>query len=101
MPLQRVTSLRRRAQADVHAASHWLRFGSIVQTTLDAETIQTTSALEVFLNDVRYIDPRFTYLLTTAACCGCRPRGQSLQCMHHCRVSVVDETEGQCTPSVI
>jgi len=78
MPLQRVTSLRRRAQADVHAASHWLRFGSIVQTTVDAETIQTT-----------------------AACCGCRARGRSLQCMHHCRVSVVDETEGQRTPPVI
>jgi len=25
---------------------------------------QTDSALEVFLNDMRYINPRFTYLLT-------------------------------------
>jgi len=29
--LQRVASLRRRAQALATAASHWLRFGSIVQ----------------------------------------------------------------------
>jgi len=28
---------------------------------------QTTSALEVFLNDMRYINPRFTYLLTNGS----------------------------------
>jgi len=32
--------------------------------SLDTYALEVFSALEVFLNDMRYINPRFTYLLT-------------------------------------
>jgi len=34
-------------------------------------TLSVTSALEVFLNVMRYINPRFTYLLTYIPVCLC------------------------------
>jgi len=36
------------------------------------ESVLCISALEVFLNDMRYINPRFTYLLTYLNCLLCR-----------------------------
>ena len=36
-----------------------------ISTYSNADVVcYSTSALEVFLNDMRYINPRFTYLLT-------------------------------------
>jgi len=37
---------------------------SIVITALSIKDCSRHSALEVFINDMRYINPRFTYLLT-------------------------------------
>jgi len=48
--------------SDFKAKMHKIRFrwGSAPEHV----STNVTSALEVFLNDMRYINPRFTYLLT-------------------------------------
>ena len=53
---------------DGSVSSYRLRASEIQQLSYVPTAVRYLSVLEVFLNDVRYINPRFTYLLTYLLC---------------------------------